>query len=161
MELFLRPLDRADLPEATRIWNEIIEAGDSFPDDTPYSEEDAWAMFSRQTVSVCAVHQNKIAGVYILHPNNFGRCRHIANASYAVDSRLRGQGIGRALVLDCLERARQHGFTGLQFNAVVASNTAAVALYLRLGFSIVGTIKNGYRFRNEGFRDTLVFLKSW
>ena len=161
MELSLRPLSRADVPEATRIWNDIIKAGDSFPDDTPYSEEDAWAMFSRQTVTVCAAQQNRVVGVYILHPNNFGRCGHIANASYAVDSSLRGQGIGRALVLDCLERARQHGFKGLQFNAVVTSNTPAIALYLRLGFNIIGTIKDGYLFRDEGFRDTLVFLKSW
>ncbi len=161
MNLRLRPIEREDLPEATRIWNQIIEQADSFPDDTPYSEEAAWAMFSRQTETVCALHEGKVVGVFILHPNNFGRCGHIANASYAVDQSLRGSGIGRALVLDCLERAKQHGFKGLQFNAVVTSNTPAIALYLKLGFKIIGTITNGYRLGDDIYRDTLVFLKSW
>jgi ribosomal protein S18 acetylase RimI-like enzyme len=74
---------------------------------------------------------------------------------------LRGRGVGRALVLDCIERAKVHGFRGLQFNAVVSSNTGAIALYLKLGFRIVGTVPGGYRYKDEGFRDTLIMIKTW
>jgi Sortase and related acyltransferases len=161
MGLVLRPLDRGLLAEATRIWNAVIEQGDSFPDDTPLSEQAAWDMFARQTETVCALDNGTVVGVYILHPNNFGRCGHIANASFAVAPGQRGKGTGKALVEDCLERALRHGFKGLQFNAVVASNTIAIALYLKLGFRILGMVDNGYRMQDGTYRDTIIFLKSW
>lgn len=87
----------------------------------------------------------KVAGLYILHPNNVGRCGHIANASYAVSSDCRGEHIGEALVKDCLKEAARAGYRVLQFNAVVAANTHARHLYERLGFMQLGTIKGGFR----------------
>jgi ribosomal protein S18 acetylase RimI-like enzyme len=159
--LVLRAIQKADLPQATALWNTVVAAGDSFPGDELLSEQQAWDMFMEQTQTVCAVIGEEVAGVYILHPNNIGRCSHIANASYAVRADRRGQGIGRALVCDCLQRAKTHGFRGLQFNAVVASNTAAIALYLGLGFRILGTVPGGYRHKDGSYRDTLIFLKTW
>ena len=85
---------------------------------------------------------------YILHPNNAGHCAHIANASYGVSSEARGTGMGERLVRHSLEMCRKHGFVGLQFNAVVSSNTAAIRLYEKLGFERIGTTKNGYRFKD-------------
>ena len=64
----------------------------------------------------------KVVGLYILHPNNVGRCGHIANASYGVSRDCRGRGVGRALVEDSLAACGALGFRLLQFNAVVASN---------------------------------------
>jgi ribosomal protein S18 acetylase RimI-like enzyme len=157
----LRPLEQGDVQDAARIWNGIIAEADSFPGDAPLNEDEARAMFARQTVTVCAFTGERMAGVYILHPNGFGRCGHIANASYAVDPAFRGQGVGRAMVADCIARAKSHGFTGLQFNAVVAHNLPAVALYLKLGFRVVGTVRNGFRLKDGGYQDTLVFLLSW
>lgn len=118
-------------------------------------------MFCAQTQTVCAVADDEVVGVYILHPNNIGRCAHIANASYAVKAAARGQGIGRMLVKDCLLRAKKAGFRGLQFNAVVVTNTTAIALYLKLGFKVLGTVQGGYRDKTGEYRDTLIFLKSW
>lgn len=67
----------------------------------------------------------RIYGMYILHPNNVGRCGHICNASYAVDRESRGLHIGEKLVSDCLAQGKAHGYRVLQFNAVVASNVHA------------------------------------
>jgi L-amino acid N-acyltransferase YncA len=159
MKIALRPIEKADMPQATAIWNAVVEEGDSFPGDDVLSEAEAWDMFCAQTETVCAVMGDEIVGVYILHPNNIGRCAHIANASYAVKAQVRGQGIGRLLVEDCMSRAKKDGFRGLQFNAVVASNTAAIALYLKLGFKVLGTVTGGYRDKDGQYRDTLIFLK--
>lgn len=161
MELTLKELSREELPEAIKIWNDVVAAADSFPGDQILSEEEAWEMFSQQTKTVCALLEGEVVGVYILHPNNIGRCGHIANASYAVKRECRGMGIGRQLVTDCLEQAKKCGFKGLQFNAVVCTNYSAIALYLKLGFSILGTVKNGYRLGDCSYTDTLIFLKSW
>ncbi len=160
MNIELRPIEKADLPQAAAVWNEVVTAGDSFPGDQILREAEAWEMFGAQTQTVCAVKGSEVVGVYILHPNNIGRCAHIANASYAVKAGLRGQGIGRLLVEDCLARAKENGFRGLQFNAVVASNTAAIALYLKLGFKVLGTVTGGYRDKDGHYRDTLIFLKA-
>ena len=93
--------------------------------------------------------------MYILHPNNIGRCGHISNASYAVSSSARGKGVGRAVVTDCIKKAGELGFGILQFNAVVASNTAALALYKSLGFTQLGIIQRGFRLSNGEFEDII------
>ena len=66
--------------------------------------------FAAQTYCGVADNNGKIVGLYILHPNNIGRCGHIANASYAVDNDHRGEHIGEKLVDDCLVQAKQYGF---------------------------------------------------
>ena len=90
----------------------------------------------------------EVVGLYILHPNNVGRCGHIANASYAVRSDCRGRHLGEKLVLDCLAQAKAHGFGILQFNAVVEGNVHARHLYERLGFTQLGTIPGGFRMKD-------------
>ena len=111
--------------------------------------------FAQQTYTAAAVDKNtgKIYGLYILHPNNVGRCGHICNASYAVDRDARGLHIGEKLVKDCLEQGKLHGFGVLQFNAVVASNTHARHLYERLGFIQLGTIPGGFRMKDGHYED--------
>ena len=42
------------------------------------------------------------------------------------------------------------GFRAIQFNAVVETNTAAVALWRSLGFRIVGTVPEAFDSRRHG-----------
>ena len=64
-------------------------------------------------------------------------------------------GVGEALVRDCLSQARALGFGVLQFNAVVATNIAALRLYEKLGFVRLGTIPRGFRLRNGQYADII------
>ena len=161
MDINLRKIKKSDLPQAAAIWNEVVVAANSFPGDTILANEQAWEMFCAQTETVVAALDDSVLGVYLLHANNIGHCGHIANASYAVSSDVRGQGIGKAMVTHSIEMCKKNGFRGLQFNAVVCTNTAAIALYLKLGFTILGTVTGGYRNSDGTFVDTLIFLKSW
>lgn len=161
MDYELRQFVKDDLAQAAAVWNEVVAEGLSFPGDWHLAEQEAYELFTSQTATICLFHQAELVGLYILHPNNIGRCSHIANASYAVKSTFRGRGLGRILVNDSIEKAQQHGFWGLQFNAVVASNYRAISLYLKLGFQIIGTIPNGFRLKDGSYCDTLIFLKSW
>ena len=95
----------------------------------------------------------KILGLYILHPNNVGRCGHICNASYTVSSKSRGLHIGEKLVKDCILKAYDNGYKVLQFNAVVATNVHARHLYERVGFKQLGIIPNGFRLKNGKYED--------
>jgi ribosomal protein S18 acetylase RimI-like enzyme len=161
MDIEMRQLNQEDVKQATEIWNYIVAEANSFPGDKHLSVKEAAAMFTQQTKTICARCGEAVVGLYILHPNNIGRCGHIANASFGVAKEYRGKGIGRLLVEDCLTRSKESGFKGLQFNAVVATNYPAITLYLKLGFKIIGTIKEGYRLNDNSYVDTLIFLKSW
>lgn len=142
-----------DLPAMIAIWNEVVAEGMAFPQEDLLDEETGAAFFASQTYCGVTEDDGGLSGLYILHPNNVGRCGHICNASYAVASRLRGRGTGERLVRDCLEQAGALGFRILQFNAVVASNTRARRLYARLGFQPLGVIPGGFRRKDGQFVD--------
>lgn len=149
----VREYNKADVPDMVRIWNEVVEAGIAFPQEDYLNEESGRVFFEAQSYCAVAVNDGKVVGMYILHPNNIGRCGHIANASYAVDSKLRGMHIGESLVSDCLEQAKRLGFGVLQFNAVVESNVHARHLYERLGFRQLGTIPKGFRMKDGSYEN--------
>jgi len=88
------------------------------------TESSGHQFFSEQSFTGVAYDQEskQLVGLYILHPNNVGRCGHISNASYAVKKGLRGYGIGKKLVLHSLDKAKELWFKIMQFNAVVKSN---------------------------------------
>jgi len=98
-----------------------------------------------------------VVGLYILHPNNVGRCGHLANASYAVKEGCRGQHIGEMLVRHCIQQAALCGFRILQFNAVVATNKAARHLYEKIGFQRLGTVPKGFLMKNGQYEDIVLY----
>lgn len=154
MNVIIRKYESRDIADMVKIWNSVVEDGIAFPQEEYLNETSGAEFFSSQ--SHCGVAENEngdIMGLYILHPNNVGRCGHISNASYAVASGSRGLHIGEMLVLDSLKEAKRLGFKIMQFNAVVASNTHARHLYERLGFKQHGTIPCGFRLKNGGYED--------
>lgn len=153
-DITIREYTANDISSMKEIWNEVVEEGVAFPQEDCLTDESAKEFFSQQTYCGVAVDSDrKIYGMYILHPNNIGRCGHIANASYAVSSESRGLHIGEKLVLDCVAQAKAHGFGILQFNAVVESNTHARHLYERIGFKQLGTIPNGFRMNDGSYEN--------
>lgn len=156
----VREFKEADLGRMIAIWNEVVEEGVAFPQTKPLDLASGREFFSGQTRSAVAEDENgRIAGLYILHPNNIGRAGHIANASYAVDSSARGRHIGEALVKDCLIQAKTAGFRVLQFNAVVDTNVHARHLYLRLGFTDLGIIPGGFLMKDGHYEDIHVMYR--
>ena len=141
-EVHVREYRDGDIAAMRAIWNEVVRDGAAFPQIDELSDEnEARAFFGFQTTCAVAEAQGRVLGLYILHPNNVGRCGHICNASYAVKSGLRGRHIGEALVRHCMEQAKKLGFGILQFNAVVKTNLPALRLYKKLGFVQLGVIR--------------------
>ena len=148
------PVTPETVPAAVAIWNQVVEDGVAFPQTEALTLDEGRAFFDEQTLTAVAVDgEGAVLGMYILHPNNIGRCGHIANASYAVDRRARGRGVGEALVRDSLRMAKEFGFGVMQFNAVVATNHVALHLYEKVGFTRLGTIPKGFRLPDGSFAD--------
>ena len=145
--------DKKFVGAAIEIWNEIVREGIAFPQEDELDEMTGDKFFKAQSFTGLAVEGDEILALYILHPNNIGRCAHISNASYAVRSDVRGRHIGEIIVKDCIARAKELGFRILQFNAVVATNIHARNLYKRLGFKELGTIPGGFRMPDGSFED--------
>jgi len=159
MSVFVREYREEDIPYMTKIWNEVVENGNAFPQIDLLTKEAATVFFAQQSFSGVAEELGKIVGLYILHPNNVGRCAHIANASYGVNAANRGKQIGETLVKHSLLKGAKLGFKLLQFNAVVATNELALKLYSKLGFVTVGTIPGGFMMKDEHYEDIVVFYK--
>lgn len=149
----IRKYTEKDLNAMIAIWNEVVKDGIAFPQEELLTEKTGAEFFGSQTYCGVAEENGTIYGLYILHPNNIGRCGHICNASYAVSKASRGKHIGELLVKDCLVQAKKCGYGVLQFNAVVESNIHARHLYERLGFVQLGTIPNGFRMKDGHFEN--------
>ena len=143
--------------DAVEIWNDIVEDGVAFPQTELLNSQTGDEFFKSQSFTGIAIDADsgEVVGLYILHPNNVGRCGHISNASYAVKKNKRGQHIGEFLVKDCLAKAKEIGFRILQFNAVVATNTSALKLYKKLGFTQLGVIPKGFLLKNGSYEDII------
>ena len=156
MELQITACSPADLPEAVAVWNQVVEAGLAFPQTELLTTETGAEFFGQQSFTgVARDSSGELVGLYILHPNNVGRCGHICNASYAVRADRRGQHIGEALVRHCMAKGKELGFRILQFNAVVRSNVPDLRLYERLGFVQLGVIPGGFR-RKDGVYEDII-----
>ena len=153
--MIIREYTEKDISQMINIWNSVVEEGIAFPQEDLLTDLTGKDFFLGQTF--CGVAEDEesgdIVGLYILHPNNIGRCGHISNASYAVDSHFRGRHIGEQLVLHCIQQARKEGFHILQFNAVVKTNIHARHLYERCGFLQLGTIPSGFRMKDGHYED--------
>ena len=139
------------------IFREVIATGDTyvFSPDTP--REDAFAYwFGPGVTSYVAEAEGCIVGMYKIVQNQRDLGSHVANASFMVAPSSSGKGVGRHMGRHALREARRNGFLGMQFNFVVSTNAAAVALWQSLGFAIVGTLPKAFRHRDLGYVDAFV-----
>lgn len=152
-EMTIRAYTERDIADLIRIWNEVVEEGVAFPQEECLTMETGAIFFATQSYTGVAEEKGAIMGLYILHPNNVGRCGHICNASYAVSSDARGRHIGERLVMDSIQKGKELGFKVLQFNAVVENNLPARRLYERLGFVQLGVIPEGFRMKDGHYEN--------
>ena len=133
---------------------DIVGAGETYTYDRDLSESKAREMWllDRPGRTVVAAHvDGTILGSAKMNPNQGGPGSHVASASFMVDPAHSGKGVGRALGEHALDWARNEGYRAMQFNAVAASNTRAVALWRSLGFEVLATIPEGFRHPTEGY----------
>lgn len=155
----IRQFKTTDIEQTREIWNEVVRDGVAFPQMEELDTQSGMDFFLSQSFTGVCEENGQLLGLYILHPNNVGRCGHICNASYAVSSKARGRGVGEALVRHCLEKAKELGFGIMQFNAVVSNNFPALNLYAKLGFTQLGVIPGGFLMKDGSYQDIIPHYK--
>lgn len=144
----IRPLTEADWPLVHDLVVEVAAAGKTYALAVPGSEAETRAFWTGEHLAVAADGE-VVLGTAKMGPNRPAQGSHVGTASFVVGSAVRGRGVGRALGEYAVQWHRDHGFAGIQFNAVVSTNTAAVALWRSLGFETVGTVPGAFRLPDD------------
>lgn len=142
------------------IFHAVVASGSSYvfaPDTNRQGAFEYW--FSAGVRTYVAQEAGRIVGMYKLMANQRDLGSHVANASFMVDPDYGGHGVGKAMGLHCLSEARRDGFAAMQFNFVVSTNDAAVALWKKLGFEIVGTLPKAFAHQQLGLVDAYVMYR--
>jgi ribosomal protein S18 acetylase RimI-like enzyme len=157
----IRPATDADWPHIWTLFQGVAAGGEvfAFDEGTPEAvARELW--FEAPAVCFVAEVEGRFAGTHYVRPNQPGRGGHVANAGYMVAPEFRGYGLAVALCEHSLETARQMGFTAMQFNFVVATNTAAIRAWEKCGFAVVGTLPGAFQHRELGLVDALVMYRA-
>lgn len=151
--MLLREATVDDLADIAQVCRAIVDEGETYayPEDLSDAQiAQAWLPPPPWHAVVAYAADGTFLGTATVGPNRPGRGDHVANASFMVAAAARGRGVGRALAEHVLQWATEQGFAAMQFNAVVQTNTAAVALWQSLGFRILGTAPGAFRSRRHG-----------
>jgi L-amino acid N-acyltransferase YncA len=149
----VRPITDGDWESFLPVFREVVASGESYayPDGLTPDEARALWVESPPGLTVVAVDEGgTVLGSAKTGPNRPARGAHVATASFMVSTSARGRGVGRLLGEWVLTWAREQGYAAMQFNAVVETNTAAVALWHELGFSVVGTVPEAFESATHG-----------
>jgi ribosomal-protein-alanine N-acetyltransferase len=140
-DAIVRPMTAADVPAVVAIETEAFT--------TPWEPDTFEGLLGREGVELLVFEEpgSGVLGYAVLW------CvldqGELANIAIRPD--LRGQGLGARLLSAVLETCRRRGVAHL-FLEVRDSNVAALALYERFGFAVVGRRKNYYQHPREDAR---------
>jgi ribosomal protein S18 acetylase RimI-like enzyme len=156
-ELLIREIGADEFSRLWPIMKAVIAGGDTYNYPADLTLETACQWWTAPPAHCfLAERHNELLGGYTMRPNQPGLGNHVANASYMVSPSARGQGVASAMCEHSLQRARDAGFTAMQFNCVVSTNTTAVRLWERHGFTIVGQVPGAFRHAIHGPTDIYV-----
>ncbi len=160
--MVIRQAGEPDWARIWPVWHDVVAAGDTYtyPADATSDEGREIWMTGGETWIADGEPAEPVLGTYHITANQPGAGAHVVNGSYMVAVAARGRGLGRTLVEHSLRRAAELGYRGMQFNAVAATNTGAIALYRRLGFTTIGVVPGGFRHPAEGYVDLHMMYRS-
>ncbi len=149
----IRPATPDDWPAIRPFFEDIVAAGETYAYPLDLDSDRARSLWMEEPpgLTVVLADDGQVLGSAKMGPNRPGRGDHVGTASFMVAPAARGRGVGRKMAEWVVDWHREHGYLGIQFNAVVETNTAAVELWRSLGFAIVGTVPGAFRSAANGY----------
>ncbi|KVR61527.1 GNAT family N-acetyltransferase [Burkholderia ubonensis] len=158
--LTIRPMTEKDFALFWPTYRAVVAAQETYAFDPAQTEDAARALWLDAPLCTWVAEEDGVLlGSYYLKANAAGPGSHVCNCGYMVSEAARGRGVARRMCEHSQEVARERGFLAMQFNSVVSTNEAAVALWQKLGFGIVGRLPRAYRHARLGLVDSLVMYK--
>ena len=161
----IRPIKQSDWPFVWSMLEPVFRAGETYAYSPDISEFEAYQVWVEKPKSTyVAIEENRdnkscILGTYYIKPNQPLLGAHVCNCGYIVDKLAREKGIATLMCEHSQQEARRLGFSAMQFNLVVSTNTAAVRLWQKLDFEVVGTLPKAFNHSTAGLVDALVMYK--
>jgi L-amino acid N-acyltransferase YncA len=142
-----------DLAAFAPVFRAVVDDGETYAYPEGLDDEQVRELWFEQPPgrTVVAVDEDgAMLGSAKMGPNRPGRGAHVATASFMVAAGARGRGVGRALAEEMLRWTHEQGYAAVQFNAVVETNVAAVALWKELGFEVLTTVPAAFESSRHG-----------
>ena len=158
-DVALRAAVTSDAPAMLALLRSTSEEGDTLPFLDGLDAGFVQGQWLRAEGCIVACRGGRLLGMYRYGPNMPGRGAHVCTGTFVVEREARGHGIGRALIMHCLDSAKASGYRAIQFNQVVSTNRAALSLYRSLGFTEVGCIPDAFRHDELGFVSAYIMYR--
>lgn len=159
-EITIRYARDSDFAALWPILRGVIRAGDTYTIEPGLTREAVRTLWMQTPRATCVAEiAGEPLGTYYIRTNQPGGGAHVCNAGYMVAPAARGRGLARAMCLHSQEEARAMGYLAMQFNFVVETNRAAIALWEELGFETVGRLPRAFQHPAEGLVDARVMYK--
>lgn len=156
----IRRFQDADWSGLWNVLEPVFRAGETYPLAPDISKADARTVWiDTPTLTFVVEHQDKIIGSYYIKPNQSALGAHVCNCGYVTSPDARGMGVASAMCIHSQEAGRELGFLAMQYNLVVATNEAAVHLWQKMGFELVGTLPRAFNHKKLGLVDAHIMYK--
>lgn len=158
----ISPLSKEDFHQIWSVFQTVLQNGRTYALPDAMSMEEAATLWctGERTAYIAQDEEGQVIGTFYLRANMPGPGSHIANGGIMIAHEMRGKGYGLALGEKMVEQARALGYAAIQFNNVVATNTASLAIWKKLGFREIGRVPNAFQHKDEGLVDSFILYKA-
>ncbi len=150
MPCTIRPATEADFDAMWNIFHAVVSTGRTYVYAPDTTKAQCHTILMTNTHPFVAEKNGQIVGLFVIRSNHQGLGSHVCNAGFMVCPEHRRKGIGRAMGEHALVQAKELGYRAMQFNVVVSTNKASIALWKSLGFTIIGTVPDAFDHADEG-----------
>ncbi len=159
--MIVREFKSSDENSVLEIISSAFSKGDTYPYDPDLSKKEFAEIWfsSDKKVFVAESEKAEILGTFYIKPNQPSLGSHICNAGFVVCDKSKGKGVGKAMAEFSLQKARELGYLAMQFNLVLADNTASLKIWENLGFSKIGLVPEAFKSKNGDFVDAYIIYK--
>lgn len=160
--LTIRAFSPGDWEPVWQILEPVFREGETYAFSPNIQEEEArqaW-ITQPQATFVATDTSDTILGTYYIKPNQPTLGAHVCNCGYIVAKNARKQGIASAMCEHSQKEATKLGFKAMQYNLVVSTNTTAINLWKKHGFSTIGTLPEAFRHPKQGYVDAIIMHKT-
>ena len=153
----LRPAKHDDQDTLWSILRPVFRAGDTYAVDPDISREDALAYWTAHRAWIA--EDGVPLGTFYIRPNQPGGGAHVCNAGFVTAPGSGGRGVAGGMLETALSEARMAGYMAMQFNFVLETNTRALAIWRRAGFTQIGRQPRAFRLPSGDLVDALILHK--